>query len=215
MFIQKINHKYKNFELDIENLEIGNNKIIGLIGENGAGKTTLMDILSKMIKENASFDVQDYNENDILYIPSQVSPYYFLTVSEFCKIVNEYSNSNQSAGEIINTLGLTEKKDTLISELSEGMKKKLTLINILTGDYSLIIMDEPFNSIDLKYSYEIKKLILQLKENSTILISSHILDSLIDICDEFVLLKNGNVKKVFVNSKDKKQLEDEIFERNI
>ena len=76
-------------------------------------------------------------------------------------------------------------------------------------------MDEPFNSIDLKYSYEIKKLILQLKENSTILISSHILDSLIDICDEFVLLKNGNVKKVFVNSKDKKQLEDEIFERNI
>lgn len=215
MFIRKINHKYKNFELDIENLEIGNNKIIGLIGENGAGKTTLMDILSKMIKANTSFDIQDYNENDILYIPSQVSPYYFLTVSEFCKIVSEYSNSTKSSEEIINTLGLTDKKDTLISDLSEGMKKKLTLINILTGDYSLIIMDEPFNSIDLKYSYEIKKLILQLKKNSTILISSHILDSLIDICDEFVLLKNGKVKKVFVNSKDKKQLEDEIFERNI
>ena len=215
MFIRKINHKYKNFELDIENLEIENNKIIGLIGENGAGKTTLMDILSGMIKANAGFDVQDYNENDILYIPSQVSPYYFLTVTEFCKIVSEYSNSNKSSGEIINTLGLTEKKDTLISDLSEGMKKKLTPINILTGDYSLIIMDEPFNSIDLKYSYEIKKLILQLKENSTILISSHILDSLIDICDVFVLLKNGNVKKVFANTKDKKQLEDEIFERNI
>lgn len=215
MFIRKINHKYKNFELDIENLEIGNNKIIGLIGENGAGKTTLMDILSKMIKANTSFDVQDYNENDILYIPSQVSPYYFLTVSDFCKIVNEYSNSDKSSEEIINTLGLTDKKDTLISDLSEGMKKKLTLINILTDDYPLIIMDEPFNSIDLKYSYEIKNLILQLKEHSTILISSHILDSLIDICDEFVLLKNGSVKKVFANSKDKKQLEDEIFERNI
>ncbi|MDU6880903.1 ATP-binding cassette domain-containing protein [Finegoldia magna] len=215
MIIRRINHKYKNFELDIENLEIGNNKIIGLIGENGAGKTTLMDILSKMIKANASFDVQDYNENDTLYIPSQVSPYYFLTVSEFCKIVNEYSPSSKTSEDLIVELGLEDKKDTLISELSEGMKKKLTLINILTGDYSLIIMDEPFNSIDLKYSYEIKKLILQLKENSTILISSHILDSLIDICDEFVLLKNGNVKKVFANSKDKKQLEDEIFERNI
>ena len=215
MIIRRINHKYKNLELDIENLEIGNNKIIGLIGENGAGKTTLMDILSKMIKANASFDVQDYNENDTLYIPSQVSPYYFLTVSEFCKIVNEYSPSSKTSEDLIVELGLEDKKDTLISELSEGMKKKLTLINILTGDYSLIIMDEPFNSIDLKYSYEIKKLILQLKENSTILISSHILDSLIDICDEFVLLKNGNVKKVFANSKDKKQLEDEIFERNI
>ena len=215
MIIRRINHKYKNFELDIENLEIGNNKIIGLIGENGAGKTTLMDILSKMIKANASFDVQDYNENDTLYIPSQVSPYYFLTVSEFCKIVNEYSPSSKTSEDLIVELGLEDKKDTLISELSEGMKKKLTLINILTGDYSLIIMDEPFNSIDLKYSYEIKKLILQLKEISTILISSHILDSLIDICDEFVLLKNGSVKKVFTNSKDKKQLEDEIFERNI
>lgn len=215
MIIRRINHKYKNFELDIENLEIENNKIIGLIGENGAGKTTLMDILSKMIKANASFDVQDYNENDILYIPSQESPYYFLTVSEFCKIVNEYSSSSKTSENLIVELGLEDKKDTLISELSEGMKKKLTLINILTGDYSLIIMDEPFNSIDLKYSYEIKKLILQLKENSTILISSHILDSLIDICDEFVLLKNGKVKKVFANSKDKKQLEDEIFERNI
>lgn len=215
MFIRKINHKYKNFELDIENLEIENNKIIGLIGENGAGKTTLMDILSKMIKANTSFDVQDYNENDILYIPSQVSLYYFLTVSEFCKIVNEYSPSSKTSEDLIVELGLEDKKDTLISELSEGMKKKLTLINILTGDYSLIIMDEPFNSIDLKYSYEIKKLILQLKEKSTILISSHILDSLIDICDEFVLLKNGKVKKIFANSKDKKQLEDEIFERNI
>lgn len=215
MIIRRINHKYKNFELDIENLEIENNKIIGLIGENGAGKTTLMDILSKMIKANASFDVQDYNENDILYIPSQASPYYFLTVSEFCKIVNEYSSSSRTSEDLIVELGLEDKKDTLISELSEGMKKKLTLINILTGDYSLIIMDEPFNSIDLKYSYEIKKLILKLKENSTILISSHILDSLIDICDEFVLLKNGKVKKVFANSKDKKQLEDEIFERNI
>lgn len=215
MIIRRINHKYKNFELDIESLKIENNKIIGLIGENGAGKTTLMDILSKMIKANTSFDVQDYNENDILYIPSQVSAYYFLTVSEFCKIVNEYSPSSKTSEDLIVELGLEDKKDTLISELSEGMKKKLTLINILTGDYSLIIMDEPFNSIDLKYSYEIKKLILQLKEISTILISSHILDSLIDICDEFVLLKNGKVKKVFVNSKDKKQLEDEIFERNI
>ncbi|MDD6907031.1 MAG: ATP-binding cassette domain-containing protein, partial [Finegoldia magna] len=97
MIIRKINHKYKNFEIDIENLEIGSNKIIGLIGENGAGKTTLMDILSEMIKANTSFDVQDYNENDILYIPSQVSPYYFLTVSEFCKIVNEYSPSSKTS----------------------------------------------------------------------------------------------------------------------
>ena len=52
MIIRRINHKYKNFELDIESLKIENNKIIGLIGENGAGKTTLMDILSKMIKAN-------------------------------------------------------------------------------------------------------------------------------------------------------------------
>lgn len=212
MKINKIVHNYEKFTLHIENLTINNNKVIGLIGENGAGKTTLMDILTQMIRANNTFDVDDYHENDILYIPSDITPYNFLKVNEFCDIVISYSNSSRAPDEVITELGLENKKDVLISKLSQGMKKKLTLINLLLDEYSLVVLDEPFNSVDLQYSYEIKDIIMKLKENSTVLISSHIVDSLVDICDEFILLKDGTIHKVFENTGNKKELEAELFD---
>ena len=212
MNINKIVHNYEKFTLNIENININNNKVIGLVGENGAGKTTLMDILSQMVIANDTFNVEDYDENDILYIPSDMTPYSFLTVNEFCDIVISYSGSKRSPDKVIIELGLEDKKDVLISKLSQGMKKKLTLINLLLNDYSLVVLDEPFNSVDLQYSYEIKDIIMKLKENSTVLISSHIVDSLVDICDEFILLKDGTIRKVFENTGNKKELEAELFD---
>lgn len=212
MNINKIVHNYEKFTLNIENININNNKVIGLVGENGAGKTTLMDILSQMVIANDTFNVEDYDKNDILYIPSDMTPYSFLTVNEFCDIVISYSGSKRSPDKVIIELGLEDKKDVLISKLSQGMKKKLTLINLLLDEYSLVILDEPFNSVDLQYSYEIKEIIMKLKEKSTVLISSHIVDSLIDICDNFIFLKNGSVHKIFENTGNKKELEAELFD---
>lgn len=212
MNINKIVHNYEKFTLNIENININNNKVIGLVGENGAGKTTLMDILSQMVIANDTFNVEDYDENDILYIPSDMTPYSFLTVNEFCDIVISYSGSKRSPDKVIIELGLEDKKDVRISKLSQGMKKKLTLINLLLDDYSLVVLDEPFNSVDLQYSYEIKDIIMKLKDNSTVLISSHIVDSLIDICDDFIFLKDGSVHKVFENTGNKKELEAELFD---
>lgn len=211
MKINKIIHDYENFILNIEDLSLEKKQVIGLIGENGAGKTTLMDILSQMVIANNSFEVDGYDVDDILYIPSDTSPYYFLKVKEFAEIVIQYSNTNRTATEVIKELGLSDKKEVVISKLSQGMKKKLTLINLFLDDYSLVILDEPFNSIDLQYSYEIKEIIQDLKKDSTVLISSHIVDSLIDICDEFILLKDGSVAKTFINTGDKKELEAELF----
>lgn len=211
MIINKIIHNYDIFQLDIENIALKKNKVIGLIGENGAGKTTLMDILSHMIVANQAFQVTDYNEQDILYIPSDLTPYEFLTVQEFCDIVIDYSILAITSEEVIAKMKLTDKKDLKVSKLSQGMKKKLSLINLFLNNYSLVILDEPFNSIDLKYSYQIKEIVLNLKENSTVLISSHIVDSLIDICDEFIYLENGTVKKTFENSGNKEELESELF----
>lgn len=212
MLIKKIVHHYDHFKLDIRNIELRKNKIIGLIGENGAGKTTLMDILSQMVETNHTFEVENYDENKLMYIPSDMTPYDFLTVEEFCEIVIHYSQSNRTSSDLIKELGLSEKKDSRISKLSQGMKKKLSLVNLFLNDYSLIILDEPFNSVDLKYSYQMKEIILKLRENSTVLISSHIIDSLIDICDEFIYLENGTVKKEFTNTGDKEKLEAELFD---
>ncbi|MGX7108887.1 ATP-binding cassette domain-containing protein [Facklamia miroungae] len=212
MFIKKLRHEYPNFKLEIDDLMLNSNTIIGLIGENGAGKTTLMNILSGMNTANQNLQIDDHNLENILYIPSDVEPYEFMTVMEFITIVIKYSDSSISPQIIIDKLELNEKENTLISELSQGMKKKLTLINLFLNNYSLIILDEPFKSVDIKFIYQMKKIILGLKEDSIILISSHILDTLEDICDEFIYLEKGKIKKMFKNDQNHKSLESELFD---
>lgn len=212
MYINRIAHNYSKFQLDILDFEVGNNKIIGLIGENGAGKTTLMNVLTGLEKANEEFDVSDYDNNNILYIPSNLEPFDYMTVYEFTEVIRKYSKTQKSNSEILDSLELTAQTNTLVSELSQGMKKKLSLINIFLYDYKLIILDEPFNSVDIKYIYQLKKTISNLKQKSTILISSHILDTLSDICDEFVYLKNGKIQKKFLNNRDVHSLERELFD---
>ncbi|WP_282919855.1 ATP-binding cassette domain-containing protein [Ignavigranum ruoffiae] len=210
--ITNIQHQYSHFELDVENLNLCENKVYGLIGRNGAGKTTFMDTLSGHIVANKKFKISNLSHDDILYIPSTSRPYTFLTVNEFSNLVIKYAGTESNSYEILNRLGLFEKKDERISNLSEGMIKKLSLIQLFIKPYPLILLDEPFNSIDIQYSYEIKKIINTLKSSSTIMVSSHIIDSLIDLCDEFILMESGKIKKRFINNQDKKEIEGEIFD---
>ncbi|WP_373193659.1 ATP-binding cassette domain-containing protein [Enterococcus sp. RIT-PI-f] len=212
MYIKKITHNYPSFCLDVSDIEIESNKIIGLIGENGAGKTTFMNLLANIEQSNGEFRVIDYEKIDILYIPSNLEPYEYLTVNEFVEVIRKYSKTNKSNVQILEFLELQNKKNTLISGLSQGMKKKLSLINIFIHDYQLIILDEPFNSVDVKYIYQLKKMMVGLKSKSTILISSHILDTLNDICDEFIYLKDGKVYKKFENAGNIDSLERELFD---
>lgn len=212
MYIKRITHNYPAFCLDISDIEIQNNKIIGLVGENGAGKTTFMNLLVGLEQCNGIFNVSNYEQNDILYVPSDLEPYDYMTVNEFVEVIRKYSKTNKSNLQVLELLELQAKKNTLISELSQGMKKKLSLINIFINDYHLIILDEPFNSVDVKYIYQLKKIMIGLKNKSTILISSHILDTLNDICDEFIYLKNGKIYKQFENSETMDSLERELFD---
>lgn len=198
--------------MDVRNVLFEDNHIIGLIGENGSGKTTLMNLLSEFLDANIAYEVEGINVDEILFIPSELEPFEYMTVEEFVDIIREYSNSHKSNQELIEALSLVGKEEVLIGELSQGMRKKLSLINVFTRDYKLIILDEPFNSIDIKYIYQLKQLLVKLKRTSTIVISSHILDTLSDLCDDFIYLEDGRVKKVFKNTGDIKVLERELFE---
>lgn len=215
MKINCIKHSYENFNLDIENISLNKGKIIGLIGENGSGKSTLMSILSGYLKASTIRNVDGIDINEILYIPSELQLYDYLTVEEFIFFIVKYSNTKMTIEEILDKLELKSKRSLLIEELSEGMRKKLSLVSIFTRKYELIILDEPFNSIDLNYIYKLKQYILSMKKDSIILISSHILDTLSDICDEFLLIDNGKIRKQIVNDKNIKSLESEIFGRCI
>ncbi|MCH5431020.1 MULTISPECIES: ATP-binding cassette domain-containing protein [Lactococcus] len=212
MYIKNIIHNYPEFRLNIKDINLENNRIIGLIGENGAGKTTLMNILSGLQNANELFNCEESDSDNILYVPSNIEPFDYMSVMEFVDIIRKYSKSKKSNSEILQDLELEDKKDTMVNSLSQGMKKKLTLINVFLYDYSLVILDEPFNSVDVKYIYQLKKMLIELKKRTTILISSHILDTLNDICDNFVYLKNGEVIKTFSNNHDITVLERELFD---
>lgn len=214
MYITQVIHKYsEKFELCIEKIELTPNSIIGLVGENGAGKTTLMSILAGYLKPSNECKLQYDNDNyNILYIPSDIEIYDFLTVKEFIRLIEKYSSTTLNQDEILDFIDLKDKSDCAIDQLSLGMKKKLTLIPLFLKKYDLIILDEPFNSIDLNYIYKLKKILHNLKSETTILISSHILETLVDLCDSFVVLSNGKVVNTFVNDGNMRSVEEEIFE---
>ncbi|RLU53158.1 hypothetical protein DIY07_06905 [Streptococcus iniae] len=210
--INKIVHKYSTFELDISQMEIADNQIVGLIGSNGAGKTTLMNVLSRFLVASDAFDVSGLNEDKILYISSDLVPFDYMSVEEFVNIILKYSKSEKKCSTILDELQLQEKRNTQISDLSQGMTKKLSMVNIFINDYDLIILDEPFNSIDVNYIFQLKRLLLKLKKTTTIIISSHILDTLNDICDEYIYLKDGKVAKHMKNTGKIDELERELID---
>lgn len=212
MLIKRIEHEYEDFKLDISDVEIKKNSIIGLVGKNGAGKTTFMEILAGYKKANKYYIVENLNEKDILFIPSDVSVYEYLTVKEFLDFIVKYSDTEIDAEFLLLKLAMDDKRNTLIEDLSQGMKKKLTLVPLFVKKYSTIILDEPFNSIDLEYIYILKKYLSELKMDSSIIISSHILETLADICDSVILIENGHIKKHMKDSINIKNLESEIFE---
>ena len=212
MIIKKIEHSYGEFKLCISDLNFKKNTIIGLVGKNGAGKTTLMEILSGFRKSNIIYEVDGINVKDLLFIPSDLSVYNYLTVEVFLKFVIKYSETKKTVEQLLNILDLTAKAKVVVEELSQGMKKKLSLVPLFIKKYELIILDEPFNSIDLEYIYSLKKNIKQFKKHSTVIISSHILDTLADICDSLVLIENGKIKKQIENSQSVEKLEREIFD---
>ncbi len=212
MKLTKLEHAYDNFSLNVGDIEFEKGKIIGLIGENGAGKTTLMNGVSGNLAVNGQLIIDDIDESDILYIPSSLTAYPFLTVAEFLNLLIEYTTTKYTKDEVLKLLELTEKEHTLIADLSEGMRKKISLTPLFIREYSLLILDEPFNSIDVKYIFELKKYIKELSKNCCVLISSHILDTLADLCTEFYLIKNGEIIKRIYSSTNIKDLEREFFE---
>ncbi len=214
MKILELKHNFETFSLDIKDMEFNRNKIIGLVGKNGAGKTTLMNCVSGNLKPNVKCELEDIQQEDILYIPSDLKAYEFLTVNEFLDLLIKYNETYITSKELIEILKLKGKENELICNLSQGMCKKISLAPIFIRSYRLLILDEPFNSIDINYIFELKKHLRNLVEICSIVISSHILDTLSDLCDIFYVIDEGNVVKCIVNDFNIGNLEREILNGN-
>lgn len=182
-------------------------KIYGLIGKNGAGKTTLLKIMSRLIRSNKGdiiinedcINKIDYLKLPMTYISDSPIFYSDLTIEEHLLFIcNIKGFSKTEAIEKINflikLLKLEQYRNMFPSALSKGTIQRLNIVIGLIRDESIILMDEPFITLDPVQVELVENLILELKnKGKTFIISSHDIDSLESICDKYLILKNGKL----------------------
>lgn len=172
--------------------------IHGIAGLNGAGKTTFFNMLAKMDKPGAGiieYDNTPVNSKDTAYL--ETVNYFFpgITGNEYLKIFRQ-TNPRFSLQVLQEFFKLP--LDELIEHYSTGMRKKLALLSVLKQEKPIYILDEPFNGLDLETNKVLEIILSTLKQKGKIiLLSSHILEPLLTVCDKIHLLENGQFTKSF------------------
>jgi ABC-2 type transport system ATP-binding protein len=201
---------YKKDVIALSDFSLVLNKgtILGLLGSNGAGKSTFVNIIANIVKRDSGeiylFDEQ-ITENSYNYKSSLgfvlEKPVYIekLTILEYLEFAGKmYGLSHEDIEprmiELINIFDLQSQKDAWIESYSKGMKKKISIAAALLHNPQLLVLDEPFSDLDLVALGRLKNIMSKVKENgNTILIASHNIQELENICDEFAIIKEGKI----------------------
>jgi ABC-2 type transport system ATP-binding protein len=200
----------KTLALDNLSLSIQRGDIYGLIGPNGAGKTTTFKIVATILRPTkghiviAGMDARmSHHIRDIRrkigYMPDSFGVYEDMTVEEYLSFfAAAYDITNpkrqQLVNDVLELVDLNVKKDALIETLSRGMQQRLGIARVLIHDPELLILDEPASGLDPRARIEIRSLLLELKKmGKTILISSHILADLGEICTRVGIIEKGKL----------------------
>lgn len=211
MNIIKINHVCKNYKtkkaLDNVSLEIKQGELFGLLGVNGAGKTTLIKILCGLTKKNSgeitingfNLDIDINKIKEIVDIsPQETSVANNLTVKENLEFfANIYSQNNEKTiNEVIDTFNLSEMLNQKAKTLSGGYKRRLSIAIALISKPKILFLDEPTLGLDVFARRELWKIIKKLQKNITIIITSHYLEEIENLCDRVAILSNGKLLQV-------------------
>ena len=205
-----IQHISKSFGsqkvLNDVSLEIPAGQIVGLLGPNGAGKSTLMKILIGLWSADsgtvsAPSRIGYLPENNPLYEDMYVTEYLsfmagLTSVSPKGGLSGEaglYSVS-EAVSSLIDKVGLTPECHKHIRELSKGYRQRVGLAQALLGDPQLLILDEPTTGLDPNQLVEIRSLIRSLGKDRTVILSTHIMQEVREMCDRVVILDHGTVK---------------------
>ena len=222
-----IEHLQKSFEkkevLKDINYTFKLGKIYGLLGRNGAGKTTLFNCLNQdIIMDNGTVLLKE-NDNqrrleieDIGYVLSTPAVPEFLTAREFLKFFLEINEKQitdlKSIDEYFDYINIKkEDRDRLLKDFSHGMKNKMQmLINIILKP-NVLLLDEPLTSLDVVVAEEMKNVLRHLKEDRILILSTHIMELALDLCDEIVILNHGRLQEVSKDQLDNDEFKDKIL----
>lgn len=194
IIIDKLNISYdSNAVIKNLNLELAPNQIHGVVGLNGAGKSTLLNTLFGLIKASSGsiiFENAAISKKNTSYLPTEVFYYSLISGREYLALFKNDSFDVEEWNQLF-SLPL----DDLVDGYSTGMKKKLSILAMLKEDKPLVVLDEPFNGLDLEACHVLQSLLLKLKsKGKTIIITSHVLQTLTSICDAIHFLEDGSIK---------------------
>ncbi len=205
--------------------EFEKGKIYGLLGKNGAGKTTLFNCMSSEIDYDSGevYLLKDGKREELNYknmgfVYSTAILPEFLTGYEFVKFYMGINIGNDRVDKTIDEyfeLVHMDEADRyrLINDYSLGMKNKIQLLMVLITKPDVIFLDEPLTSLDMVVAHDIKNLLLELKNDRIIILSTHIMQVAVDLCDEIVILNNGTLTRFGeISMEDYASLENRIME---
>ena len=179
------------------NLEIPAGQVVGLLGPNGAGKSTLMKILIGLWgAESGSVKAPQH----IGYLPENNPLYEEMYVAEYLSFMAGLTNykskikNAELVDELIERVGLAPERHKHIRELSKGYRQRVGLAQALIGNPELLILDEPTTGLDPNQLVEIRSLIRELGKERTVILSTHIMQEVREMCDRVVILDYGTIK---------------------
>ena len=197
--IENLNkHIGKQHVLKDVNLTIGDGEVVGLLGPNGAGKSTLMKIMVG-VWDATSGEVQV--PKSIGFLPEQNPLYEDMYVREYLRFFVELRTNSQLpishsqlVEDLIERVGLTPEANKRVGQLSKGYKQRVGLAQAMIGDPELLILDEPTTGLDPNQLEDIRELIREIGKNRTVILSTHILQEVKQMCNRVVIINHGQIK---------------------
>lgn len=226
--VENITKQFKNVEvLNVEHLEIAKGESFGLVGNNGAGKTTLFRLVLDLIKPTAGKiaskgDAIEGRDDWKQYTGSYLDEGFlisFLTPDEYFKFIGDLHGLSDGElqeqlapfVEVFNDEIIGKKK--FIRDLSKGNQKKVGIAAALLGKPEIVVLDEPFANLDPTTQIRLKQLLIQYKteHDVTLLISSHDLNHVTEVCERIVVLEKGQMVKDMTTSEGTLRELEEFF----
>ena len=221
--IDNVSKNYKSKKALINlSLTIESGELFGLLGVNGAGKTTLIKILCGLTKKSsgrvkiAGYDL-DYEMSKIKEIvdvsPQETSVATNLTVKENLEFfANIYGSSKEAVDEIVETFSLGEVLNERAKTLSGGYKRRLSIGVALISKPQILFLDEPTLGLDVFARRELWTIIKKLKSKITIILTSHYLEEIENLCDRVAILSKGELLDVGTINDIKEKTNSKTFE---
>ena len=224
--VKNVTKKYGKFTaVDNISFTIKDGEVVGFLGPNGAGKSTTMNMITGFIEPtDGTIEVNGYDimkktkkaKKQIGYMPENVPLYMDLTVKEFVSYMAELKLverkvRKEEVNQAIKETGLEEVQNKLIKNLSRGYKQRVSMAGALVGNPDVLILDEPTVGLDPKQIIEIRNLIRNLGKKHTVILSSHILSEISQICERVIIINKGKIVAIDTPA----NLEEKTKEQNI